>query len=759
MGFVFLIFSLLLFSSSSILAIHSSPTKNSSQHRRRRNVENIYISNPKPMSDIINVVGGPDDIVWVVQLSDLHFSVHNPERADDFKEMIGPALSMINPSLVLVTGDLTDGKSKDLLTMKQDEKEWKEYQHTLEDVIKRSGLDENIFYDLKGNHDNFGMPSGGISSSDFYSKYSINSQLGRTGQVNSFTLENGIRKVLLVGFDSAMAVELRGPTNLFGHPTDNLLNEIDSKLSQWDEDDTSIEPVTKIVFGHFPLSFSAATESKVTLKEVFLNQSISAYVCGHLHTRFGKNLKRHHYSTDSHLFSSKTQNNARSIVMDIGSKENCSERIPPPNEFWEWEMGDWRTSRVMRVLAVDRGQVSFLDIDFQSGHKKIIVFPTFPQDSRFMLTSSSLYQYTCSDDLSSYSNIRALVFSASPITNVTVKIFDSKSESGNLITVMKQSMTKSVAETPRGNLYTAPWNFTAFEDPSPDRFWLQIEAIDIKGHSTMTELRPFSINGISCKFSWTWKEFSVMGCQWDALYHIILWTFYIVVLSILIVPKVFFPVKKMQYSLFKNFKAEKTIGKFTFWILSEIYAVPFVWLSMLGYLVYLILFPWLYGRAFSDEMPRGYMTFRGWVLKSNIDNGNTMLVGSPDILVVVLPHLLMVVLPSIVLSVILSAEKTVYLDYVLSRSSKRENDDNEESIGCGGLYESGENGFANGYAGGRWIRKILYLASAAILMKHFKNCRALVKAYEMNPLVHFPIYSFFVPILLAHVIYKTMRAK
>lgn len=742
MGIVYLIFSLLLFSSIRLDSAIAA--------------DQIYISNPKPVSEIIDVVGGPEDIVWVVQLSDLHFSVHNPERADDFKEFIGPALAMIKPSLVLVTGDLTDGKSKDLLTMKQDEKEWKEYQNTLKHVIERSGLDESIFYDLKGNHDNFGMPSGGVSDSDFYDKYSINSELGRTDQVNAFTLQNGVRKVLLVGFDSAMAVELRGPTNLFGHPTDHLLSQIDTKLSQWDEDDTSFDPVTKIAFGHFPLSFSAATESGATLKELFLNHSISAYVCGHLHTRFGKNLKRHHYSTDSHLFSSKTQNDARSIVM-ISSKENCSDRMPPMNEFWEWEMGDWRTSRILRVLAVDRGVLSFLDIDFQSGHKKIIIFPTFPQDSRFMLTSSSVYQYTCSDDLSSYNTIRALVFSASPVTNVTVKIFDSKSGSGNLVTVMKQPMTKS-EDSLRGDLYTAPWNFTAFEDPSPERFWLQIEAIDIKGHTALSELRPFSINGISCKYSWTWKEFSVMGCQWDALYHIILWAFYLVVLSILIIPKVFFPVKKMQYSLFKNFKAEKTIGKFIYWILSEIYAVPFVWLSMLGYLVYLILFPWLYGRAFSDEMPRGYMTFRGWVLKLNIDNGNTMLVGSPDILVVVLPHLLMVVLPAIIVSVILAAEKTVYLEYVLSRSSKREFDDNEELIGCG-LYEPGENGFSNGYAGGRWFRKVLFVASTAILLKHFKNCRALVKAYEMNPLVHFPIYSFFVPILLAHVIYKTMREK
>lgn len=56
---------------------------------------------------VIDVKGGPESVVWVVQLSDLHFSVHNPDRALDFKNIVGPALSMINPSLVLITGDLT----------------------------------------------------------------------------------------------------------------------------------------------------------------------------------------------------------------------------------------------------------------------------------------------------------------------------------------------------------------------------------------------------------------------------------------------------------------------------------------------------------------------------------------------------------------------------------------------------------------------------------------------------------------------------
>lgn len=83
---------------------------------------------------------------------------------------------------------LLDGKSKDLLTMKQNEEEWLEYQNVMEDVIKKSRLDKSIFFDLRGNHDNFGVPVIG-GSFDFFSKYSINAQLGRNTNINSVTLQ------------------------------------------------------------------------------------------------------------------------------------------------------------------------------------------------------------------------------------------------------------------------------------------------------------------------------------------------------------------------------------------------------------------------------------------------------------------------------------------------------------------------------------------------------------------------------------------
>ncbi|XP_022744346.1 putative metallophosphoesterase At3g03305 [Durio zibethinus] len=699
---------------------------------------------------VIDLKDGPESVVWVVQLSDLHFSVHHPDRAIDFKNLVPPALSMINPSLVLITGDLTDGKSKDLLVMKQNEEEWMEYKNVMDDVVQRTGLDKNIFYDLRGNHDNFGVPVVG-GSFDFYSKYSINGQFGRSGHVNSVTLQAGEQKYLFVGLDSTMSVGLRGPTNLFGHPTDQLLTEIDLELSQWDSH--SPKPVSKISFGHFPLSFSASSQSGKTLKDIFLKHSLSAYVCGHLHTSFGKNLKRHHLS--SHLFLSSQkffQFNVHQIPSE-GTK-NCSFGAPPVEEFWEWEMGDWRKSRAMRILAIDRGHVSFADIDFMSGSKKTIILPTFPLDSRFMSKSSSHHEYECEHMLpSSYETVRALVFSVSPIVSVVAKIYDSRY--GNLDTVMEVPMTKHVDTSSRGDLYTVPWNYKAFEDSSADRFWLQIEATDVMGRTTMTELRPFSINGLHAKVLWTWKEFFVMGCQWAALYYPILWLAMYFLLLLLLIPRAFLFFSRKRYT-HKNSLNGKSLINGIGWVLQELCRVPFAWFGFLGYLFYLILFPWFAAQVFTDGGDRGYMTYMGWVVKSSNNKKNLDYIGSPDIMVVVLPHLIFVVLPAIFFTGALAAERAVYRDKFLSISGKKEDDYsrlNKRSL----RYDSRGSRRSKFHFGGNWIRSILLILCLAIFWKHFKNCRALMKAYEMNPLLHFPAYTLGIPLLLVYVIHQTRR--
>ncbi|KAJ0044758.1 hypothetical protein Pint_05735 [Pistacia integerrima] len=727
-----------------LLLFVSTPafTTQNEQHQQQEE------ENPNARSRVIDVKGGPESVIWVVQLSDLHFSVHYPDRASDFRSIVGPTLSMVNPSLVFITGDLTDGKSKDLLTMKQNEEEWKEYQSVMEDVITRSRLDKSIFYDFRGNHDNFGVPVVG-GPSDFFSKYSINGQLGREKNVNSITIQTDDRKHLFVGVDSTMSVGLRGPTNLFGHPTDQLLAELDSALSQWDSQ--AKEPVTKISFGHFPLSFSASSSSGRSLQDIFLKHSLSAYLCGHLHARFGKNLKRYHQLSHNYLSSQKF------FQLDVHqtpsrSAKNCTLGASPIEEFWEWEMGDWRKSRAMRILAIDRGHVSYVDINLGSGFKKTIILPTFPLDSRFMSRSSSHQKYECQHIIPpSYETIRALVFSVSPIMSVVVKVYNSRS--GNLDVVMEEPMRKHVDNSSRGSLYTTLWNYRAFEDSSPNRFWLQIEVTDVMGRSTLSELRPFSVNGLTAKVSWTWTELFVMGCQWAALYYPIVWSALYFQFFILLIPKALLIFSKKQYT-YKNFVAKRGFINGMAWVLQELSKITIVWFGILGYLFYLILFPWFVGQVFTDGGDRGYMTYMGWVVKTFDNKERHEYIGMPDVMVLVLPHLFFVVLPATLASSALAAERVMYREHVRSHSGKKE-DDHDQHNERGQTYDYHSDRKSKFLLEKRWIRKILLVICMALFLKHLMDCRSLIKAYEMNPIIHFPVYSLSIPLLLVYAVYKT----
>lgn len=539
-----------------------------------------------------------------------------------------------------------------------------------------------------------------------------------------------------------MAVGLRGPTNLMGHPTEALLDDLDSELSIWDDEPKNT--VIKITFGHFPLSFSAASESGRTLKDVFLKHSLSAYLCGHLHTTFGKNLKRLH----------RAGNDLMQLNMQPTSSKDFRNGSSQIQEFWEWEMGDWRKSRIMRILAIDRGHASFIDINLKLGTEETIILPTFPLDSRFILTSPHLTEFKDqSKDPSHYMTIRALVFSSSPITSVVARVYDT--QFGNSVQVVEESMTKINDSSSRGTLYAAPWNFKAFEDPSPERYWLQIEAIDIRGRSTLTELRPFSINGLSSSPSWTWLEFKVMGCQWAALYYPILCFSLGCFLIVLLLPVALRVFSKKQYTL-QNFSSDKSFMNGVGWIFTELYKLRSVWFGFLGYLLYLVLFPWFSGQLFTDGGERGYMTYRGWVLKHPKMGQKLEYLGFPDVLVIVIPHLVFVVFPSLLVVVGLATESEMYRLHLLALSGKKEDDCLKETP------RSRHNNYritrsSKFLLNRRWIRKVLMVICLVIFYKHFKSCKMLVKAYEMNPLLHFPVYTFSIPLLLAYAVYRTSR--
>ena len=77
---------------------------------------------------------------------------YDPQRILDFKKFVTTRLDQIKPELVLITGDLTDAKTKNFLGSKQYKDEWETYQK----VINESKVTERyVWLDIRGNHGKF----------------------------------------------------------------------------------------------------------------------------------------------------------------------------------------------------------------------------------------------------------------------------------------------------------------------------------------------------------------------------------------------------------------------------------------------------------------------------------------------------------------------------------------------------------------------------------------------------------------------------
>ncbi|PKU72749.1 Putative metallophosphoesterase [Dendrobium catenatum] len=448
------------------------------------------------------------DLAWVVQVSDLHLSAYHPERAEELAGLLGSAIRVIRPDLLLVTGDITDAKNSKRTSTRQDELEWIQYRNAMDTLVKQSGLERRRIFDIRGNHDKYGVPYVG-SALDFFSIYSVSSQFKRLGTIQSVSLVGDDQRYIFLGIDDTMRIGVRGPSNLFGHPTGNRIRAVEAELQH--SDNNSGVLFTKVVFGHFPMSFTASAEKGERYEPVFARHSVSAYICGHLHSKFGKQLWRLHTS-------------------EVLSHVNKPKTV---EQFWEWELGDWKEFRFIRILAIDRGDVSFMDIKLSSTNEppsdfKTAILVTYPMDSRSMSRVKDHTQQVRND-------INALVFSVQPILNVTANILDSSRDFKMVEEIPLQPATDSSKGKP---LYHAKWNAENYISASATRYWLHLLVIDSQGKQTASILRPFSVEGKTAKFSPSWLAFLVFDLQWEEVFHVLQWSNISFLILLLCFPKI-----------------------------------------------------------------------------------------------------------------------------------------------------------------------------------------------------------------------------
>ena len=103
--------------------------------------------------------------------------------------LVTTAKSVINPSFIVVTGDLTDSTNGNLLGIPNGpyQAEWDQYKS----ILTKAGVTADFYYDLPGNHDAY-------SDSDF-SYYLANSVQGRATRKNAAVVDRefSVREVPL----------------------------------------------------------------------------------------------------------------------------------------------------------------------------------------------------------------------------------------------------------------------------------------------------------------------------------------------------------------------------------------------------------------------------------------------------------------------------------------------------------------------------------------------------------------------------------
>eukprot|EP00850_Spirogloea_muscicola_P019271 SM000187S03888 [mRNA] locus=s187:207367:215474:+ [translate_table: standard] len=672
-------------------------------------------------------------------VSDLHVGGASPAaatRAADLEAHLGPALAVIRPALVLLTGDLTDARGKGMGTPRQDEAEWLRYRTAVARLAAACSLPERLVLDLRGNHDTYGVPER-RGPCDYFAHHSCAARWHDGSEVYSVTMESGAGRLHhFVGLDSAPSIGIRPPVNFFGHPEDRHLDLLQMELATGTAFGNAAAPgehrnVTTLVFVHYPLAFTAATpRGRRLVDTVAEGGNIAGFVSGHLHTKFGTQLFRLHRRRGG--------------------------------TFWEWVAGDWKDSRAIRVMAADGGLVSFVDIRLLQRKRGAkwqsiaawswwalqwwrssepseavdllkrtdameqggIILVTSPPDCRF-------HDVTIGR-ASNVVNVRALVFSKHGHLRVTATVHADAGAAPDPAPLASQELTSSNSGGDgKGPLYVGAMVLPVQEAQKLDDeaiLYLIVTATDSRNATFAAGPRALRWSGRGgsggssakrkCQLVQTWVERAMVGTDWEAAWPLACRGAFGVLLATTLLP----------WALLALLRSSDAHDRFPSWLLDDRSlplqpAALLLWAlvesasddavvaGQLLYAAYLAVLPWFWGRFLGDGHPVGHLSIWGILLSDSSNRRDGLFV--PDILTVAVPWLYGAVLPSACWLVALAAERSLARPWQRSPEScrKQEGDHNHSPTTGQVIRRSGSNGGLVADVGQR--RRATAIAAAA----------------------------------------------
>ncbi|KAJ2751007.1 hypothetical protein IWQ56_006946, partial [Coemansia nantahalensis] len=338
----------------------------------------------------IDVGDSSGGILTFVHVSDLHISrfaaagglVH-------FQHFLTTVVPLVAPRVVAITGDLTDGKDRQLLSTAQQPAEWAAYQRTIAPL--RGRFNGTFLRDQRGNHDCFDVYSEDAPNNMFRTHSVVGDSSGYLLQI-----EEPFGRYAFVAADACPARSVARPLNFFGYLDSPRLRALEQRMAQ------ARGANHTFLLSHYPTS-AMAFGRRAHGPGALLRQ-VSVLLCGHLHQLFaglGRQLQTYH---------------AR-------------------DGFWELEIGDMKQHAVYRVYAVDHDLVSFVDVvlplpaiplpnparldvhvDRPVPHPPIVLV-TSPKDARYLLP-----RHEPLGNMRATSVIRMLVWTDQPVARIEIAI-------------------------------------------------------------------------------------------------------------------------------------------------------------------------------------------------------------------------------------------------------------------------------------------------------------------------------------------------
>lgn len=295
------------------------------------------------------------NLLYVLQVSDIHVSRHfEPSRIADFGQFCNKTIPLIDPELILITGDLTDAKTSNKLGSFQYSDEWLAYSSVV-DTIKQPLIH------IRGNHDAFNEPK---YNDSFFVKHGGD----RVARNSLYEIKKPFGRYSFVAVDAASEPGFKRPFNFVGYIKEKGVKELEQIGQEAKGSNHSIW------FGHYPTSTMYHATS---MRQLFSDYS-TAYLCGHLHDGAGKIRRMQHLHQ---------------------------------NGLAELELADWKHSRIFRILSFDHDIFSFTDFSWRKS--SIFIHITHPPN--WQLTNPEKQPI---DRIQSSTHVRALIFSETAVEKV-----------------------------------------------------------------------------------------------------------------------------------------------------------------------------------------------------------------------------------------------------------------------------------------------------------------------------------------------------